>query len=468
MIILKLFIAIIVVSYFTTPQSGNSFIETYYQLKDDSSEVFVENRFHSTRLEGLPSSKAATEIFHYLIKYRHKRLNGTNETIHHFNFHKTESNIHKEWASSPDHLNIAFVGDIMWIGKAKPNFVCDKVLAHLETFDVVIGNLETPIDRNRRVSNLLPDYLTYNSNPSLLEAFSKPNGDGNLFSVLSLANNHTLDRGEEGITNTMLFLDELGIGHAGVYPKNHNGEKYKVIEKKGISVGIYSATYGLNFYNESALQKIEVNRLNGLASYDSHAVCLNEITDILDAMTYEGVDVKIVYLHWSHEFELYPDVFLRMVARSIVQAGADVVIGSHPHVFQPFEIVYLNGYNPAENDEAENSQYALYLTDNHINPRKAIIYYSLGNFVSKMYTPSCRVGAIAPITFYRKPESSIVDWSIHDMEFVYNKVPLLPWGDHSLMLYTDYEKQYLKEYTKANRLVKKEIEFMMNHINSVN
>lgn len=456
------------VVYCAIPKTGTSFIDTYYLLKNDSLEIFDENRFHKTRTEGVSTSKAASEVFQYLIKYRYKRLNGNNKTINHFNFHKTKSNFHRERALSADQLSIAFVGDIMWIGKAKSNYVCNKVLEHLENYDVVIGNLETPIDRNQRVPNILPDYLTYNSNPSLLEAFSKSNGGSNIFSVLSLANNHILDRGEKGINNTMKLLNELGISHTGVYPKKLNERRYNVIEKKGIKIGVYSATYGLNFFKESKLQQFEVNLLNGLELSDSQMVCLREIASILNEMAFEGVDLKVVFLHWSNEFELYPDITLKTVARSIVQAGADLVIGSHPHIFQPYEIIYLNGYNQAQKNETDTSRYALHLTDNFEKPRKAIIYYSLGNFVSRMFTPSCRLGVIAPITVYRSHESSSVDWSLLDMEFVYNEVPFFPWRGHSLMLYSDYKDQFLKDDTRTNRRIKREIEFMINHISSVN
>ena len=91
----------------------------------------------------------------------------------------------------------------MWIGKAHPHYVSEVVVDHLHAHDIVIGNLETPIDVHRRVPNLLPDYLTYNSNPNLLSAFVNPANGRLPFSLLSLANNHALDRGVDGILNTM-------------------------------------------------------------------------------------------------------------------------------------------------------------------------------------------------------------------------------------------------------------------------
>ena len=54
------------------------------------------------------------------------------------------------------------------------------------------------------------------------------------------------------------------------------------------------------------------------------------------------------------------------------------------------------------------------------------------------------------------------------MEFVYNEIPFFPWRGHSLMLYSDYKNEFLKDDTRTNRRIKREIEFMINHISSVN
>ena len=61
-------------------------------------------------------------------------------------------------------------------------------------------------------------------------------------------------------------------------------------------------------------------------------------------MEQEGVDVKIISLHWGHEFETYPTSSQCALAETLVRAGADVVAGSHPHVPQPPEVFLVNGY----------------------------------------------------------------------------------------------------------------------------
>ena len=422
-----------------------------------------EKRFHHTRYEGLPKDRAVTEIIRYIKKYLYKRPYA-HEHLRHYFQEQTEMVRSHTQDLTPDEssLSVALFGDLMWIGKAHPHYVSEVVVDHLHAHDIVIGNLETPIDVHRRVPNLLPDYLTYNSNPNLLSAFVNPANGRLPFSLLSLANNHALDRGVDGILNTMQLLDEMGVKHTGVFPKDTTGKRYATIVQKNIKIGIYAATFGLNFDKPEYRNSIEINRIPGIAPPDSAQKDMSSLENAISQMRAEGVDFVIVIPHWGYEFELYPDPIIRRVAHAMVEAGADLIVGSHPHIFQPTEVVYVNNYKADHAADFYDYQPSR-MNDRHGNPRKTVIFYSLGNFVSRMYTPSCQIGVISSLTIEKNAETGATDWVLNGSRFVYNLVPTFPGKRHRLMFYDEYKDLYLLKPTKQNLRRKAEIEFMMNH-----
>jgi poly-gamma-glutamate capsule biosynthesis protein CapA/YwtB (metallophosphatase superfamily) len=439
-------------------------IEFKASLHIDTIYPANEKQFHKTRFEVLSNSKSFLQIGKYLRKYKRKRFNADTNTVRYFDCQRELLHIKPSANGRGNNLSLALVGDLMWIGKASPTFVSENVLAYLDTFDVVFGNLETPIDSLKRVPNLLPDYLTYNSHPTLINAFKSPTRNTNVFTAFSLANNHALDRGASGVLNTITLLNSLGIEHTGVKEWDSKAKHYLTIEQNGIRIGIYSATYGLNFSKQEDLIKVKNNQIKGISPPDSLELDISEICIVIRQMINDSIDLKIINLHWGFEFELYPDVFIQKIARQIVLAGADIILGGHPHVFQPMETIYLNDYkNPfyiCDNPFLCSAR----LTDSTGKARKALVIYSLGNFVTRMYTPSCKIGAIASLSIFKDFETLLTDWHINTIEFVYNYVPTFPGKRHKLMLYNEFENQYLLNPKRKNIKIKTEAELMIEHI----
>jgi poly-gamma-glutamate capsule biosynthesis protein CapA/YwtB (metallophosphatase superfamily) len=454
-----LFISLIHAGY---SQPNKSFISDYYRLLDDSTFSAGQKRFHKTRYEGLSKTNAVFEFGRYIKKYKHKRLNASQDDVSHFRCQKLAASSQRSNGETEKSLKLALVGDIMWIGKPNHNYVSNDVVNYLNGFDMVIGNLETPIDKTKRTPNILPDYFTYNSNPTLVDAFKDSQSGKSPFTLLSLSNNHTLDRGADGIINTMKYLDEEGINHTGVSLANSNGKIYSCVTQNDIKIGLYSATYGLNFEKPSHLKKLNINHLHGLAPPNASKVCINQISEALKQMHADSVDIKIISLHWGYEFELYPDSLVRIIAKQIVEAGADIILGSHPHVFQPFEVYYLNGYA----DSANPLSCINLATDSIGQPRKAIVFYSLGNFVTRMFTPACQIGVIVSLQVQKDNEIDKTSWNGLNMDFVYNKVPLFPGKNHRLMFYDSYRHTYLAKPNRKSKRILREAEFMINHINN--
>jgi len=87
------------------------------------------------------------------------------------------------------------------------------------------------------------------------------------------------------------------------------------------------------------------NVIPGIAPLDTGKIDLSSLDSILRRMSGDRMDIKIVYLHWGYEHELYPDPEIIKIARELARKGADIIIGSHPHVLQPNEICFINGYH---------------------------------------------------------------------------------------------------------------------------
>lgn len=379
------------------------------------------------RAEGRSFGESLRKGLSYVRKYQFKKFSTTDEEVQYFNDQRA---LWKYLSQAPvssaeknaGSVSLGMVGDIMWVRDQWSTFVQQDVKDYLARFDVLLGNLETPISKSNKVPSFLFDYAKYNSDPALVTTFAKKDGS-NLFTAVSTANNHTLDQDDLGAAETMAFLDQQKILHSGVAQKG--AKKFTTFEKNGIKFGFYAATWGVNDPSKKATSSLQINYLNGLAPLNPGAIDLSEVQDILKDMEREGVQFKIVSIHWGYEYELYPDPIVMQTGRQIVALGADLIIGSHPHVQQPFEVCFVNGYE--EKDEfkklnllaTQRNSGCVVKTSDRI-ARKGLIVYSLGNFASTMYTDLCKIGLIQSIEVYK--EGSHTDWRLPKSQFVYNKI----------------------------------------------
>lgn len=313
-------------------------------------------------------------------------------------------------------IEIAFTGDIMWIRNNWDNFADPRLIEKMAGHDMVFGNLETPVDTVRAVRSFLPDYARYNSAPGLLRSFRRDDGKS-IFTAVSLANNHAFDMGLEGLGRTMDFLDREGILHTGAATQGITGHNFVVIEEKGIRIGFHAASWGLNDPDILANGSVSLNTIPGLAPPGSEPADISEVKKALHEMDSARVDIKIVFLHWGYEFEFYPDTLIVRIGREIADAGADLIIGSHPHVIQPVEI-----WPPAREE-------------NPYKGRRSLIAYSLGNFTTAMYTRECRKGMVLPVTLYRRLPGMKVEWVAREPFYVYNSVRGFAGRNRRLVLY---------------------------------
>lgn len=217
-----------------------------------------------------------------------------------------------ELVEEPLPVTILFVGDIMLdrgvrnaINREGVNYPFEAVRELLVSPDLSIGNLEGVFTDNPSIAVVNNKILRFTFDPSLVSMLKDFGFDG-----FSLANNHALDFGREGFENTRRLLSDNGMFSFGS-PINDGvlSAKHSVREEKVCFVGYHSL-----FYPDTTL-------------------VLNEIKNLISEC-----DFLVTVAHWGEEYQDEENEAQREVARSFIDAGADLVIGHHPHVVQPVEI----------------------------------------------------------------------------------------------------------------------------------
>jgi len=340
----------------------------------------------------------------YLRKYKHKVWAASPEVVAHF---AAQRQVLASMATAPpDGPTMALVGDLMWIRDGWDDFLDPGLLDHLNSHQAVVGNLETVVSPRVAVRQWLPDRLRFNSRPELLTAFRRPGGR-NTFAALSLANNHVLDFGPQPLLDTLDLLAREGVEQSGVRRKEDE-RPFAIIECGDVNVGFYAATWGEDRPRRGRGPAIRVNRIRGLERPED-GVDLTAALEVLGEMEERGAEVRLVALHWGYEYEMFPTPHQMQVARALIAGGADIILGTHPHVVQPAEVCFVNGYQGGAGlgTVPEASRVA----SPRSRARKALVLYSLGNFTTAMHTIGCRAGLIASMRFYRDDEGK-VDWGL--------------------------------------------------------
>ena len=186
------------------------------------------------------------------------------------------------------------------------------------------------------------------------------------FDMLTLANNHSMDKGYSGLCHTLDTLDAYGLAHAGAWRTPDEREHPLIIDAGGLKIGIAAATLFVNRPNEEADSVPPEYRGELIARISANDDrYLQDVRRCRDA----GADFIVAFVHWGSEGETSIEPSQREAADRLLEAGADIVIGSHPHVVQRAE------YRTVERDGGEYT---------------GLVLYSLGNFVANTPTkPEC-------------------------------------------------------------------------------
>ncbi|THF81190.1 CapA family protein [Cohnella fermenti] len=223
--------------------------------------------------------------------------------------------------------------------------------------DWVVANLETPIaGADLKYSG----YPRFNAPNALADALVDAG-----FGLVSTANNHALDRGYAGVQRTLNNVRAVGLIPFGTSESLYDSQRLVIVEKNGIKLGFLSYTYGTNGIPIPEGKEYSVNLIS-----------LPKIQGDIAKLKAAGADAIAVSLHFGVEYQRMPNDEQKTLARSVIEAGADIILGSHPHVIQPYETIEV------DDPEAEGGK------------REGFVIYSMGNFISNQKEEWKDVGVI--------------------------------------------------------------------------
>lgn len=216
----------------------------------------------------------------------------------------------------------------------------EKIKPYIKKHDLAFINQETILG-GKEIG--LSTYPRFNSPYEIGDALVDAG-----FNLISLANNHTLDRGEIAIKNSISYWQNQPVIYSG--SEKENQSHMKIFTKNEITFAFIAYTYGTNGIPIPSGKEYLVN----LFDYEK---ARNDIEKIKDE-----VDVIVVSMHWGDEYQNYPNDLQIEQANFLAKLGVDIIVGHHPHVIQPFDIINVNGKNT----------YVIYSLGNFLSDQKGI------------------------------------------------------------------------------------------------
>jgi len=236
--------------------------------------------------------------------------------------------------NSIDTTTLLFVGDIMldrgveWYARQHNDWGWPfrKVAPTLAAADLVFGNLESVIsDKGTKQGSI----YSFRAQPKMLGGLKLAG-----FDVLSIANNHSLDYGIEALLDSQERLRQAGIIPVGAGKSAAQARAPALFNIKGTTIGILAYTsLGSPFWQAG-------EKTPGVAWIDSSL--LEQLKQDIKK-TKQQADIIVVSFHFGEEYQTTPNAVQQLISRTAIDAGANLVIGHHPHVVQPIE-QYKHGF----------------------------------------------------------------------------------------------------------------------------
>lgn len=307
------------------------------------------------------------------------------------------------------------VGDIMmhtpqfpsYYDKQTDRYHFDSYFEHVQPLlaegDFVWANLETPLGG---ADLKYTGYPMFNAPPELAESLQYAG-----FNIVTTANN-AYDRKELGVIRTLERLHELGMVTKGTAASAEEAKQLTIMTKNEIHMGILAYTYGTNGLIVPADKSYLVSRIHQ-----------QQMLEDIQTLKLAGADVVVIALHFGIEYQRETNSEQQTLARTLIAAGADIILGSHPHVLQPLEKVQVMN------------------TDG--TTRDGFIIYSLGNFISNMRDEYTDYGGIFEATIHKTfPDQQVV---ITDVNVIPTWVEITGKGDHRRYTVLPVQKTILEQ-----------------------
>jgi len=264
-------------------------------------------------------------------------------------------------------ISISAVGDIMchspqfdYARVRADSFDFNPEFSHVKSYllnsDIVFGNLETVAAGN---TFKYSGYPAFNSPDDFIRAI-KESG----FTMLVTANNHAFDRGARGVLRTISVIKNSGLNYDGTFTSERDRDSIRIFEIKGIRAAFLAYTYGVNG-----------NYIPKGKAYLINIIDTTLIKHDIASAREKGAEIVLVYFHFGTQYKRGIDEFQNQIVEKTIKYGADIIIGSHPHVVEP--VVFYK----ANNSKLDTGFAA----------------YSLGNFVSNQRWRYADAGLILKI-----------------------------------------------------------------------
>lgn len=310
-----------------------------------------------------------------------------------------------------------------YVGDGKYNF--DSLFQYISPYtskaDFMIANLETTLGG---------DSFPYQGNPSfncpdaLLDSLT---GAG--YDMLLTANNHCYDTVMTGLKRTVEQVRKAEMTAVGTRLSSDE-PRYAVVDVNGIQLGITCYTYTMvmdagkpRLNNNSQVEQPE---LVNYFSTENLPAFYSELESVCQQMKQDGAQATIVYIHWGTEYEITENATQRAMAQKICDMGVDAIIGGHPHVVQPMDL----------------------LTSTTNPEHKTICIYSLGNAVSNqrieemnLKTGHTEDGVVFSVTFEAYSDGTVKVAEVDVLPTWVNKFTNASWKYEYNILPLDKEQQ---------------------------
>lgn len=294
----------------------------------------------------------------------------------------------------------------------------------VEKYDLAFYNQETILGG---VELGLSSYPQFNSPQEVGDAMIDAG-----FNIVGLANNHTLDKYEKGITKSLEYWNaKKDVLTAGSYLSFEDRNTPRIKTKNNISYTMLSYTYGTNGLPVPSGKDYLVNLWNVYSDSEYEAYKEQVKTDI-EAVR-DKVDILIVAMHWGVEYTFTPNTFQIDMANYLASLGVDIIIGHHPHVIQPVTWI-----------------------DN------TLVFYSLGNFISAQLQDqnyNKMIGLMSNLDIVKTVKDEEVTIKIENIENELIYTYYSNWRNFKVIPFSqmtnEYNKNYIKLHETYSEIVKK-------------
>lgn len=276
---------------------------------------------------------------------------------------------------------------------------------YIQAADLAVGNLETTLAGTNN-GYAYSGYPQFNCPDAIVDGMKTAG-----FDVILTANNHSYDTRGIGLTRTVQVIRDRGVGYLGTKAAADE-PNFIVEERNGIRLGLACYTYendpspNVKAPNSHTMSSQYAPLINTF-DYTNLNLFYDEIAASIAQAKEQGADAFVLFIHWGQEYKVKQNSTQTKIAQKLCDLGVDVIIGGHPHVVQPVEL----------------------LTSTVDNTRKTVCLYSMGNAVSNqrlgnissIKTAHTEDGVLFSVTFCRYSDGTVILESAECMPTWVNK-----------------------------------------------